>query len=743
MPMRYWPSPAKATFGPAGGSLTVRVLVSVTVCVAVTVAVTHRVGDRLSCGRDRRPERNRLAALGSRRTLRRSRSRQAPGASPAVERMPADDRSTRLVNGPPPRTRPTAGAIFVEPAPTLGWRGRPRPSDGDRRPRTRRRRDEAGVLEWQPEGVRASKQRCPARCGRSTRPRMSSPAPCRRWLRRRIRACSCSTPTCATWSRAARCSHAMASARRTSRAARRRTRCLRASGHATTPSIALRSKARRTVRRRARRPVPYRVSIGPLRAGGGEIVGGLHRAVERTAPRRGRPGAGRSVASVVARDDGEEERAAARFRGLLESAPDAMVIADARGHIVLANAQAEDCSATPAASRRPGGRGARPGARRRRACGHLARVLRGCRRYGRWARGVSSSPGGGTAARSRSRSACRRSKPPRARSRRWPRSATSPSAGAPRLALREAEERFRRAFDEAPIGMAMLDLGGPLRESQRGPVRDHGLLARRARGDEPGGDHAPGRPRRPRSRRSRAMLAGDAHRFRSETRLGSRAPAPGLGGGAGDLLRDADAAPAQVPRPDPGHHRPPTLRGAAAAPGRPRRADRAAQPPQLRARARSPPACARRATAAGARRSCSTSTTSSSSTTRSATTAGDEAIITAAGRARARGCARPTCSRGSAATSSRCCSRRPTQPKPRAGRRRAARSAARARRSSSATARAAARGQRRHRAVRVRAGTLSGEDVLVNADLAMYDAKNAGRDRADALRRRRAATARG
>ena len=37
-------------------------------------------------------------------------------------------------------------------------------------------------------------------------------------------------------------------------------------------------------------------------------------------------------------------------------------------------------------------------------------------------------------------------------------------------AVREADERFRRAFDEAPIGMAMLDPDASLRASQQGSV---------------------------------------------------------------------------------------------------------------------------------------------------------------------------------------------------------------------------------------------------------------------------------
>ena len=51
------------------------------------------------------------------------------------------------------------------------------------------------------------------------------------------------------------------------------------------------------------------------------------------------------------------------------------------------------------------------------------------------------------------------------------------------VAVREAEELFRRAFDEAPIGMAMLDLGLGFVQVNDALVRDHGLLARAAAGD--------------------------------------------------------------------------------------------------------------------------------------------------------------------------------------------------------------------------------------------------------------------
>jgi PAS domain S-box-containing protein len=54
-------------------------------------------------------------------------------------------------------------------------------------------------------------------------------------------------------------------------------------------------------------------------------------------------------ASTIARDITEQRKAEARFRGLLESAPDAMVIADSESRIVLVNLQAERLFAYPRA----------------------------------------------------------------------------------------------------------------------------------------------------------------------------------------------------------------------------------------------------------------------------------------------------------------------------------------------------------------------------------------------------------
>ena len=183
----------------------------------------------------------------------------------------------------------------------------------------------------------------------------------------------------------------------------------------------------------------------------------------------------------------------------------------------------------------------------------------------------------------------------------------------------EAQERFRRAFEDAPIGMAVADARRPLPRGQPGAVRDHGLHRRAAHRHALLDDHPPrGRRRRPR---------GDARRWSPASSLVGRRealPAPRRLGRVGRAQRHARARrrrrAAALPRPDPGHHRAPPLRARAAPARRPRSADGPAQPPPLRAGARPPRRATSRATARAARCSCSTSTTSSTSTTRSATT---------------------------------------------------------------------------------------------------------------------------
>ena len=66
-------------------------------------------------------------------------------------------------------------------------------------------------------------------------------------------------------------------------------------------------------------------------------------------------------------------------------------------------------------------------------------------------------------------------------------------------ALRESEERFRIAFEQAPIGVSLLDLDGQLRAGQRRLLRDRPALARGAHAARPGR-----RSRTPTTSRSRA-----------------------------------------------------------------------------------------------------------------------------------------------------------------------------------------------------------------------------------------------
>ncbi len=62
------------------------------------------------------------------------------------------------------------------------------------------------------------------------------------------------------------------------------------------------------------------------------------------------------------------------------------------------------------------------------------------------------------------------------------------------VALGESEERFRSAFNHAPIGIALVSSGGNLAKGQSRIVQDPGILRRRIFGDGLSVDHISGRP---------------------------------------------------------------------------------------------------------------------------------------------------------------------------------------------------------------------------------------------------------
>ena len=154
--------------------------------------------------------------------------------------------------------------------------------------------------------------------------------------------------------------------------------------------------------------------------------------------------------------------------------------------------------------------------------------------------------------------------------------------------LSDAQTRFHRAFAEAPIGMALVDLDGGWRQVNQAlctmlryseaelltATRDQ-LTHADDLGDDMEQVDCPDR-RRDRPLRDGEALPRRPRRGRVDLGLALARP------------RRRQRRAAVLHRPGPGHHRAPPVRGQALPPGRPRRADRALQPPPPRARARPP-----------------------------------------------------------------------------------------------------------------------------------------------------------
>ena len=295
------------------------------------------------------------------------------------------------------------------------------------------------------------------------------------------------------------------------------------------------------------------------------------------------------------------------------------------------------------------------------------------------------------------------------------------SAPASRATARssEAQERFRRAFDDAPIGMAVAGLDGRFLEVNQALCTITGYPASELTGttftaithpDDVDADFEV----------MRALIAGELASSVDEKRYLRPDGVDRVGRAQRHARARCRRRAAALPRPDPGHHRAPPLRARAAPPRRPRPADRACSTGGASSRRSTATSPRSRATARAARCSCSTSTTSSTSTTRSATTPATSSSCRSPRSCRT-ACARPTRSRASAATSSPCCCRT----------RRAARPSTSPRSSCRpfATRPTVVTGDRPRR-VTTSVGVapfgrrgLSGEELLIEADLAMYEAK--------------------
>ena len=90
-------------------------------------------------------------------------------------------------------------------------------------------------------------------------------------------------------------------------------------------------------------------------------------------------------------------------------------------------------------------------------------------------------------------------------------------------AMREVQEAFRRAFEDAPIGMALfgVDRGRarPAAPGQPLALRDHRLRGARARGDDPRAGHPPATTSTPSSRCWSSLLSGEIPNYQLEKRF--------------------------------------------------------------------------------------------------------------------------------------------------------------------------------------------------------------------------------
>ena len=155
---------------------------------------------------------------------------------------------------------------------------------------------------------------------------------------------------------------------------------------------------------------------------------------------------------------------------------------------------------------------------------------------------------------------------------------------------REAERRFRAAFEHAPIGVCVLDFHGrdpgqwltvnPALARLLGYERDALLTPPHQR--DPASRGAGRHPQAP--RRAGRRRGGADHRRVPDGRTPT-ASSSGCWSTVAAVPDEAGAARLRH-RPDRRHHRAQALRGPAAVPRRPRRADRAVQPPPLRGGAR-------------------------------------------------------------------------------------------------------------------------------------------------------------